>query len=443
LRKALPVNLKPSLQGKVTSRANIQAGDDDDSDGFGEDGRIDSSASEDNEVNESKEGSQGDTDDNNDANSGDDIIVSQGQDEDGSEEGSDDSDELPNNRGNNTPSGGSGSDDDGHGDIRLLNNTVFNEGLAELAQDKISLFSPSSTSPSMLDFQGEQARCVKAQHNLWQSLLKTRIRLQQPLLASHRLPRPTAFRALNAHDARLPSAYASMQTRLGELLSSLLTLQSRLLAHHELPHLAEELLSAQAVASVSKDQSLSLADAFWPHVAQSVGGSANEPAWSWITDACDMWHARTQAAAGQTGAGTMGLKAINLRLSQQIERELADPDRLLARTRIKRSASSDLGRMSAKKAKGGCENDTEEMDGEVFDDTDFYQQTLRDIIAAGVEADDTNGLSLSAAMARKSSRKSQVQRNLYIHIDLALFSKIRLLVRSNAGPRKVGKSDSP
>jgi len=187
-------------------------------------------------------------------------------------------------------------------------------------------------------------------------------------------------------------------------------LQSRLLAHHELPHLAEELLSAQAVASVSKDQSLSLADAFWPHVAQSVGGSANEPAWSWITDACDMWHARTQAAAGQTGAGTMGLKAINLRLSQQIERELADPDRLLARTRIKRSASSDLGRMSAKKAKGGCENDTEEMDGEVFDHTDFYQQTLRDIIAAGVEADDTNGLSLSAAMARKSSRKSQVER---------------------------------
>ena len=56
---------------------------------------------------------------------------------------------------------------------------------------------------------------------------------------------------------------------------------------------------------------------------------------------------------------------------QLAEETLRDRDKLLARSRIRRGKESRLG---------GSTAETEEEDPDVFDDTDFYQQLLRDVI---------------------------------------------------------------
>jgi protein AATF/BFR2 len=60
---------------------------------------------------------------------------------------------------------------------------------------------------------------------------------------------------------------------------------------------------------------------------------------------------------------------------QLIDETLADHDKLLARTRLQRGKSARIGGLTD--AKGDVVEDEE-----VFDDTDFYQQLLRDVIDA-------------------------------------------------------------
>jgi protein AATF/BFR2 len=63
---------------------------------------------------------------------------------------------------------------------------------------------------------------------------------------------------------------------------------------------------------------------------------------------------------------------------QFIDETLADYDKVLGRTRVRRGKGSG-GRINAVSGKDGA---GEETDAGLFDDTDFYQQLLRDVIDA-------------------------------------------------------------
>jgi protein AATF/BFR2 len=80
---------------------------------------------------------------------------------------------------------------------------------------------------------------------------------------------------------------------------------------------------------------------------------------------------------------------------QLIDDTLADHDKLLVRTRVRRGNS----------VRGSAQEDVVE-DGEVFDDTDFYQQLLRDVIDA--RGNGTNGAEDWMVVQRQKKAKKNV-----------------------------------
>jgi len=93
---------------------------------------------------------------------------------------------------------------------------------------------------------------------------------------------------------------------------------------------------------------------------------------------------------------------------QLIEENLADNARLLDRTRIVR----------AKKARIGMthdENETEVPDPEMFDDADFYQKMLRDIInlrGSGIKGEDWHLQQKRKKAAKRVDTKASKGRKL-------------------------------
>ena len=125
------------------------------------------------------------------------------------------------------------------------------------------------------------------------------------------------------------------------------------------------------------------------------------------------WSAKIQAVApsallfSNRGAFLKGNQHLKSAV-QLIEENLADNTRLLDRTRIVR----------AKKARIGMthdENETEVPDPEMFDDTDFYQKMLRDIInlrGSGIKGEDWHLQQKRKKAAKRVDTKASKGRKL-------------------------------
>eukprot|EP01135_Chromosphaera_perkinsii_P007839 Nk52_evm31s1020 gene=Nk52_evmTU31s1020 len=107
----------------------------------------------------------------------------------------------------------------------------------------------------------------------------------------------------------------------------------------------------------------------------------------------DKWNEKTQLASGGTALQNKKFKALNQNVVNQIDQIMLDEGRLVKRTQLKRSEYKIFGKMEKKEA-DEVENviddskiperisrkDAEEYDEEIFDDTDFYHQLLRELI---------------------------------------------------------------
>jgi hypothetical protein len=117
-----------------------------------------------------------------------------------------------------------------------------------------------------------------------------------------------------------------------------------------------------------------------------------------------------QLASGGAALTQKKFKSLNQSVLTQIGGVLEDKERLLKRTQLKRvpfrvlgsesaSSSSSSSSSSAEAAASSAATSTSSADGtlidehdaEVFDDHDFYQQLLRDLIASGGDAADAAG----------------------------------------------------
>lgn len=176
-------------------------------------------------------------------------------------------------------------------------------------------------------------------------------------------------------------------------------------------------------------------DAYWEYMNSTL-----TPFFRPIQDALiDKWNTKTQLSAGQlSSAGGVssrgvplaqdkkGLKVINQSVLAQIDAIMLDEPRLVKRAQLHRAtgdASSLLGRVTRAQAKdlqakkktkrAADELDShlldgqyaEEYDASIYDDNDYYQQLLAEIISqASADAGDADLLNKAAA-ARKKTRK--------------------------------------
>lgn len=216
----------------------------------------------------------------------------------------------------------------------------------------------------------KRGKAISKQIALWDSLLDARIRLQKSVTAGNRLPQLSQHADLEAIQGSLVTMLEQAQLLSDELfsfqealLSSLDDIQPpprkrrRGDAQSSVCDYAEEFRESSSYFS-------SLQHACHPHLIQTL----------------NKWSSKIQAVAPSvllpSNRNAFSKSSQHSKSAAQlIDETLADHSKVLARTRVYRGKNERLRFEVTTEAEQG-----ENEDPTIFDDTDFYQQLLRDVI---------------------------------------------------------------
>jgi len=229
----------------------------------------------------------------------------------------------------------------------------------------------------------QKGKAVSRQIALWDALLDARIQMQKVVTAANRLPTGTYLSHLAEHG----SAREALQGMFGEaaaLTEELFSLQEGLLRDNESiepPPRKRRRVDLEQVPSYD----------YPDHLRDlSAAASALESSYhSHLIHTLAKWSAKVQAVAPSVllGNKTAFNKDDRSKLGAvgMIDDILrTDGNKLLVRTQTRRSNVKRLGSADHRDEPRGADagDDEEKEDAEVFDDLDFYQQLLRDVIKA-------------------------------------------------------------
>ncbi|CAE6495370.1 unnamed protein product [Rhizoctonia solani] len=236
----------------------------------------------------------------------------------------------------------------------------------------------------------DKGRAIVQQRTLWDSLLETRIRLQKSATAANRLPHPNNLAAYVTSE----KGQEAVQSLLKEVLSfsdELLTLRKRLAQVNE-PEI--EIPSAKKRKIDSEDETLEqqtrektaaaieMDEAYHPTCVQTLQ--------KWSNKIAAVTPASLSARSGKSFRGSGVRSTVEL-----VEDALGESGaKAIGRTRVRRSVGPRIGTQVSSEAEGA------EGDAEVFDDLDFYQALLRDVIDSRTGAGDD-------WMARQRTKKAK------------------------------------
>ncbi|KAK0501227.1 apoptosis-antagonizing transcription factor [Armillaria luteobubalina] len=214
----------------------------------------------------------------------------------------------------------------------------------------------------------KKGAAVAQQLSIWNSLLNARIRLQKSVTAANRLPPP------------------SDEGVIGDQNSLTTMLQEAVLLSEDLFDLQQTMLTLESIdlpprkrGRLSSDDSIQEYEAY---ICDATKASADvEHAYhQHALQVLSKWSSKIQAVAPSvllpSNRNAFSKNSDNSKtVVQLIDENLVDTNKMLARTQIWRGKAERLGRV--------LENEEEqEHDAEIFDDTDLYQQLLRDVIDA-------------------------------------------------------------
>ncbi|EFJ50087.1 apoptosis antagonizing transcription factor-like protein, partial [Volvox carteri f. nagariensis] len=302
-----------------------------------------------------------------------------------------------------------------------------------------------------LRHKGERDRvkgaAVRNQQVLYERTLEQRILLQKCLQASNGLPRPETYAALVAVEPEVREGYSQLAAAARDTLNQLLELQHTLMARIPavtlMPSAGAEAATASGrlakrrrpdtdgaaeVAAGVNNNDLDDSDleSLWQRV------SARHEALAPFRDASlDSWHRRTVLSSGSGALRNSGLRALNQSISSQVQALMRDPAKFIKRTRLALSACprvlcepprastavglDPLGGDADGLSVGGRDGTAgtaaptssvavdlteEERDPETYDDSEFYQQLLKEFL--------DKGLAEGAAAAPKAAKKRKL-----------------------------------
>ncbi|KJA15245.1 hypothetical protein HYPSUDRAFT_48566 [Hypholoma sublateritium FD-334 SS-4] len=254
----------------------------------------------------------------------------------------------------------------------------------------------------------KKGQAVKRQIALWDTLLDTRIRLQKSVVSANALPPPAQMKEyLETSSCR--DAISKFLNEAAMLTDELSQLQENILTTNKViqpPPKKRRKLDGEpsfdqykiTFETASEDLS-ALEHAFHPHLLQTLS----------------KWSAKIQAVAPSvllpSNRGAFSKGGQNLKSAVElVEETLHDQNKLLTRTQIPRVKKPRIGGAPVDKI-----DHAEVVDADVFDDTDFYQKILRDIIDArgdGSKNDDWMLLQKQKKAKKKVDTKASKGRKL-------------------------------
>ncbi|KAH9072166.1 apoptosis-antagonizing transcription factor [Lactarius deliciosus] len=267
----------------------------------------------------------------------------------------------------------------------------------------------SNTIRQRRDEDKRKGRAVSKQLSLWDSLLDARIRLQKSVIASNRLPPPTQIsdfmsdrRCLEARHVLLGEALA-----LNRELSTLrdeLTKEDREVQwkrrrvedgtedgrRYAVPEIDNVDRDWDALIREASEDAAGLEHAYHPHLTRTLA--------KWSTKVAAVAPSALLPASRKKFSQVGSVKSVGAQIEEVLQ---SDWPVLVSRTQLKRNKGS---RVTSKRGSAFNDDEDEEVeDAEVFDDTDFYQQLLRDVIDA--KGGSAGRVDWMASQRQKKSKK--------------------------------------
>ncbi|CAL0304681.1 unnamed protein product [Lupinus luteus] len=243
-----------------------------------------------------------------------------------------------------------------------------------------------------------KGQAVKSQKALWYKILELRFLLQKPFSSSNRLPQEPIKSSFCETDETVSVAYSNLVTSSKETLDSILELQEALFAKN--PSITQATYGSERL---SKDLQVSkqLDDNFdqeWSKISQTHKRIA-----SFRDKSINKWQRMTQVTTG--AAAIKGkLHAFNQDISNQIATYMRDPSRMRKQMQLRRSAVSIFG--SVPEAKDNAEEEAlTDADPELLDDSEFYQQLLKEFFET---VDPSSSEKAFYALKRMQTKKRKI-----------------------------------
>jgi len=209
----------------------------------------------------------------------------------------------------------------------------------------------------------EKGQHVKNQLKMWDSLLDTRIRLQRAVTIANRFPQGGVFQMFVENAQGVKKQKDSSTSMISELLSEMINLRQSL--YDSQPEIKRS-------KKRTRDEFENPRDYLWHQIEE-----ADKSLISYRNDVIDKWNTKVNASSA-----LKTLKVLNQSATKQIDLALQEKDKLITRAHTLKASINILGR---KKQKTGDNSSTAEVkegkiEAEIFDDGDFYQQLLRELI---------------------------------------------------------------
>ncbi|XP_068599749.1 protein AATF [Brachionichthys hirsutus] len=349
---------------------------------------------------------------------------------------------------------GVGDDDDDSADASEEDDDDDDEG----DEDAVRTFSKAK-----VDEEVEKGEAVRKQLALWDRLLEGRIRLQKALATANQLPQPQSLPEFKRRGgAELAGGLESAHGALGALQRSLLELHEQLLQQNpETRRVAletssdedeEEEEEEEAAAQQRGAPKRKLDIAAYPDL-MAKRFAAFQP---YRNATLQKWHDKTRLTLGKS---RKGFGAFDRSVLTQVEQVLADRERLVRRTRTRRSEYRVLGKKEAlvfvaepvllrgpeePEPRLEANAHLKDLDQDIFDDDDFYHQLLRELIerkTSSVDANDQVAMGrqwlaiqkLRSKIKRKVDTKASKGRRVRFHPHSKLVNFMAPVDRSSVG----------
>ncbi|GBB94963.1 hypothetical protein RclHR1_24510001 [Rhizophagus clarus] len=283
------------------------------------------------------------------------------------------------------------------GDVSLENGLSIQEELRKIEEEERNLLHKMKQNAQEDITKGQH---VKTQLGLWDTFLDTRIRLQKAVSVANSFPQNDVYSEFLTPESEL--AIQETRTELRELLDSLIELRKDLC--HENNNIEE--ISENVINNRKHHLDDNYNEYLWKDIKELYDHFL-----PYRTQTIDKWSNKVQIASGISL--NKRFKAINQGVNTQIEQILRDKERLIKRTQLKRNSDKILGKkehdmQDFDKDIKNNDKHLSNYDVEIFDDTDFYQQLLRELIESRmIDTDDPIALGMQWAAIRQTKQKKK------------------------------------
>ncbi|CAO3637836.1 unnamed protein product [Mucor hiemalis] len=250
----------------------------------------------------------------------------------------------------------------------------------------------------------EKGQHVRQQLTMWDNCLENRIRMQKVVDNANKLPQNDDFIDFLAKSEGVEKDLEAAKNDLREVIDDLMDMRTDLFTQNGSIDLSEQDFNSRKRYLDDDDEYI---EKLWSDISQ-----INDVFVPFRNSTLEKWSNKVQVAAG--ARLNKKFKAFDQNIMSQIENAMGDTNSLVKRTQLQRSDYKIIGKVNVvvedeeKDTGKKPDRHLNTYDVEIFDDQDFYQQQLRELIESRmVDTDDPMAIGMRWAARKQTEQKKK------------------------------------